>query len=105
MRWFLWRIWYNFFWKTETVGNVRRVTNRFTGDFRLYKLHPLQMLGVDFSPAQQEIIKQLFRDEMIPEAQQLILKDIEDRWSVFELGNAFLKAVKELEDASPQSTD
>ena len=99
MKFFLWRLWYNFFWKTETIGNVRRVTNRFTGDFRLHKLHPLEMPPVQFTPEQMEIIRQLFRDDMIPEAQQLILKEIEDNYlSVDGLGEAFLKVVEELEN-------
>lgn len=95
---FVWRLWFNFIFRTERIGNVRRVTNRFNGDFRLYKMFPLERVGVHFTAEQTALIAQLFRDDMVRDAQQIILREIETTMSVDGLGEAMLQVAEELEN-------
>lgn len=78
--WQIWHVWYRIVFKTERVGNIRRVTNRFTGHFNLYRVAPLSLVGVNFNDEQTKMILQLYRDDMLPQAQELILRHIESEY-------------------------
>ena len=68
--------WYHLIYKSERIGNYRKTINRFTGEHKVYKVHPLARLGVNFSQEQVNFINALLKDERTLEAQELILQDI-----------------------------
>lgn len=103
----LWHsFWYHLIYKSERIGNYRKTINRFTGEHKVYKVHPLARVGVNLSREQADFVNALLKDERTHEAQELILQEIEKEMNFDGLGEAFIKAAQELESRrTPRAPD
>lgn len=60
-------------YKSERIGNRRKITNRFTGNVRYEDVHPTARLPVVFSIEQNETIMKLIEADRVVDAQRMIL--------------------------------
>jgi rRNA maturation protein Rpf1 len=88
--------WYHLIYKQKRIGNYRKQINRFTGQHKVYEVHPLARLGVNFSLNQVNYINQLLGEEQHAKAQELILETIEKELDFSGLAEAFINASKQL---------
>ncbi|MFA5714376.1 MAG: hypothetical protein WC998_01375 [Candidatus Paceibacterota bacterium] len=89
--------WYHLIYKQKRIGNYRKQINRFTGEHKVYKVHPLARLGVNFSLNQVDYINQLLGEEQHAKAQELILETIEEEMKFDGLAEAFINVSKQLD--------
>ena len=62
MDWLSW-LWDKILYKQERIGNQRKYTHRITGAVCFYEIPPIARVGVTFTEAQKEIIRQMQEEE------------------------------------------
>lgn len=75
---FIGLIYYRIVYKSVRRENFRSRINRFTGHVELLKVYPLARLGVDFTPEQTEVIKDLVENKHDRDAQEIVLTKLQE---------------------------
>lgn len=96
--------WYRLIYKTIRIDGYRKVINRFTGEFRVYKIRPLARVGVNFSRENVDKINRLLGGERKADAQRLILTELEREFALDGLPEALIMAAFHSQNGNGMAT-